>query len=183
LIQGNLADFKQRIENDQDLKDYANVAEQIYQRKLRAYFKGFQQAIEAHGQPPVEPTDPTAKAKMLELVTPDNEIIKAKKKVAVVTSGEGFEEPMAPNPMIPYKATVISLDKASQDCRWEMIKIVKEVDAVTNDPQVAVDPNRVWQYLNPALFRQLLPVGKMLPPYTSAICEGRIPRSVGGNQN
>lgn len=39
-----------------------------------------------------------------------------------------------------------------------MIRIVKEVDAVADDPKVAVDFNRVGQSLSPLLFRQLLPV-------------------------
>ena len=35
-----------------------------------------------------------------------------------------------------------------------MIRIVKEVDAVADDPKVAVDFNRVGQSLGPLLFRQ-----------------------------
>ncbi|KAJ6563946.1 hypothetical protein B0H19DRAFT_849774, partial [Mycena capillaripes] len=58
----------------------------------------------------------------------------------------------------PYPANIFGLDKARRDCRFEMIKIVKEVDAVARDPKVAVDPGRSWQYLSPAMFRLLLPV-------------------------
>ncbi|KAJ7895749.1 hypothetical protein B0H13DRAFT_1498039, partial [Mycena leptocephala] len=58
----------------------------------------------------------------------------------------------------PYPANIFGLDKARRDCRFEMIKIVKEVDAVAHDPKVAIDPSRTWQYLSPAIFRLLLPV-------------------------
>ncbi|CAK5273716.1 unnamed protein product [Mycena citricolor] len=68
------------------------------------------------------------------------------------------EEPLPPNDLNPYTYTTFSLDKARRDCRFEMIKIVREVDAVAADPKVACDPDRSWQYLSPAVFRILLPV-------------------------
>ena len=46
-----------------------------------------------------------------------------------------------------------------------MIKIVNEVDEVANDPRLATDPTRVWMYLDPFVFGQLLP---------GAAFEGRI---------
>ncbi|CAK5267431.1 unnamed protein product [Mycena citricolor] len=67
------------------------------------------------------------------------------------------EEPLPPNDLNPYTYTTFSLDKARRDCRFEMIKIVREVDAVAADPKVACDPDRSWQYLSPAVFRILLP--------------------------
>ncbi|KAG5644903.1 hypothetical protein DXG03_007455 [Asterophora parasitica] len=67
------------------------------------------------------------------------------------------EPPMPPNELVPYKGSIFGLDKARRDCRFEMIKIVREVDAVAEDPKVACDPKRVWQYLSPAVFRMLLP--------------------------
>jgi chromosome segregation ATPase len=45
-----------------------------------------------------------------------------------------------------------------------MIKIVREVDAVAADPQVAVDPLRNNQYLSPTLFRQLIPSAEQCDP-------------------
>ncbi|THV02562.1 hypothetical protein K435DRAFT_653134 [Dendrothele bispora CBS 962.96] len=65
---------------------------------------------------------------------------------------------MPPNELRPYKANIFGLDKARRDCRFEMIKIVREVDAVAEDPKVACDPDRTWQYLSPSIFRMLLPV-------------------------
>ncbi|KAF7349013.1 hypothetical protein MVEN_01422400 [Mycena venus] len=77
----------------------------------------------------------------------------------VVKAGprEPVEAPLPPNALRPYPATIFGLDKARRDCRFEMIKIVKEVDAVAYDPKVAIDPSRTWQYLSPAVFRLLLP--------------------------
>ncbi|KAL6362826.1 hypothetical protein LRP88_04137 [Fusarium phalaenopsidis] len=67
-----------------------------------------------------------------------------------------IEKPLPPNKLLPYAATVYGLDKAQRECRFEMIKIVREVDAVAEDPQVAVDPTRNNQYLSPIIFRQLI---------------------------
>lgn len=84
--------------------------------------------------------------------------------------------PMPPNSLVQYKASIFGLDQARRDCRFEMIKIVREVcpiddfircgahnafiqvDAVADDPKLACDPHRAWQYLSPAIFRMLLPV-------------------------
>lgn len=87
------------------------------------------------------------------------------------------EAPMPPNDLVPYKDNLFGMDKARRDCRFEMIKIVREVrvsgptcfpwhstdddlqvDAVAENPKVACDPDRAWQYLSPAVFRMLLPV-------------------------
>ncbi|KAF7344070.1 hypothetical protein MVEN_01696600 [Mycena venus] len=81
----------------------------------------------------------------------------ATQAVAKVGSRELVEAPLPPNALKPYPATIFGLDKARRDCRFEMIKIVKEVDAVAHDPKVAIDPSRTWQYLSPAIFRMLLP--------------------------
>ena len=37
------------------------------------------------------------------------------------------DEPIPPNAVVPYKASVFRLDHAKRDCRFEMIKIVREV--------------------------------------------------------
>ncbi|KJK61895.1 hypothetical protein P875_00086561 [Aspergillus parasiticus SU-1] len=80
-----------------------------------------------------------------------------------------------------YAATLVGLEKARRDCRSQMIRIVKEVspvmidtvtdakvltlqvDAVADDPKVAIDFNRVGIYLSPLLFRQLLPIPEPRP--------------------
>ncbi|EXK79721.1 hypothetical protein FOQG_15703 [Fusarium oxysporum f. sp. raphani 54005] len=68
-----------------------------------------------------------------------------------------IEKPLPINKFEPYKADIFGLEKAAHDCRFEMIKIVREVDAVTRDPLVACDPERISQYLSPNVFRLLLP--------------------------
>lgn len=70
----------------------------------------------------------------------------------------GEDQPLRPNNCIMYKPTLLGLDQARRDCRFEMIKIVQEVDAVTQNPKVAIDPNRIHNYLSPIVFRMLLPV-------------------------
>ncbi|KAB8206009.1 hypothetical protein BDV34DRAFT_224878 [Aspergillus parasiticus] len=64
-------------------------------------------------------------------------------------------------PEAPYPGTLVGLEKARRDCRSQMIRIVKEVDAVAEDPMVATDLNRVGIYLSPLLFRQLLPIPEL----------------------
>ncbi|PIG89723.1 hypothetical protein AARAC_005045 [Aspergillus arachidicola] len=66
-------------------------------------------------------------------------------------------------PETPYPGTLVGLDKARRDCRSQMIRIVKEVDDVAKDPEVATDFNRVGIYLSPLLFRQLLPIPEPRP--------------------
>ncbi|KAJ7879687.1 hypothetical protein B0H13DRAFT_1624259 [Mycena leptocephala] len=92
----------------------------------------------------------------------------APKQVIKVQSCEPVEAPLPPNVLTPYPANIFGLDKARRDCRFEMIKIVKEVDAVAHDPKVAIDPSRTWQYLSPAIFRLLLPVRAHPPLQNSA---------------
>lgn len=75
-----------------------------------------------------------------------------------VESAELLEEPLPPNKVEPYKADAFGLDKAQRDCRFEMIKIVREVNAVTFDPKVATDPTRNWRFVSPNVFKLLLPV-------------------------
>ncbi|KAJ3545184.1 hypothetical protein NM208_g2634 [Fusarium decemcellulare] len=75
-----------------------------------------------------------------------------------------ISKPLPPNQLITYPASVYGLDQAQRDCRFEMIKIVREVDAVTEDPQVAVDPTRNNQFLSPIIFRQLIPYAEKVDP-------------------
>ncbi|KAH0174052.1 hypothetical protein KCU67_g971, partial [Aureobasidium melanogenum] len=70
------------------------------------------------------------------------------------------EPPMPPNALQAYTADLYGLDHAKRDCRFEMIKIVREVKAVSLDPQVATDPSRIWQYVAPSIFRRLVPLDK-----------------------
>ncbi|KAF5672034.1 hypothetical protein FHETE_3906 [Fusarium heterosporum] len=78
-----------------------------------------------------------------------------------------IEKPLPNNKVELYDGDVFGLEIAARDCRFEMIKIVREVDAVTKDPKVACDPYRTSQYLSPSVFRLLLPVSISLMPYTA----------------
>ncbi|KAJ2993958.1 hypothetical protein NUW58_g1681 [Xylaria curta] len=71
-----------------------------------------------------------------------------------------LEPPMAPNTLVPYPADLFGLDHAKRDCRFEMIKIVREVNAVSLDPKVATDSSRIWQYVAPSIFKRLVPSDK-----------------------
>ena len=71
--------------------------------------------------------------------------------------------PLPPNEMKLYSADEIGIDEAKRACRLEMIKIVREVDEVTDNPKVATDPLRNWRYLSPHIFRMLLPIVEKRP--------------------
>ncbi|KAM5344892.1 hypothetical protein ACJ41O_010754 [Fusarium nematophilum] len=80
---------------------------------------------------------------------------------------EPIEKPMPSNKVEVYGPDVFGLEEAARDCRFEMIKIVREVDAVTKDPKVACDPYRTSQYLGPSIFKMLIPTPhkERLPTY------------------
>lgn len=57
-----------------------------------------------------------------------------------------------------FPASFAGLIQARKVCRMEMAKIVNEVDAVAEDPSVASDATRDEYFLNPLVFKQLIPV-------------------------
>ncbi|KAJ7132376.1 hypothetical protein C8R44DRAFT_773923 [Mycena epipterygia] len=69
---------------------------------------------------------------------------------------------MPHNNLVPYGGSVLGLDNAMRNCRLEMVKIVREMDKVAEDPKVACDPMRACRYLSPIVFRMLLPTVKNL---------------------
>jgi len=126
---------------------------------------------------------------MLELATPSQELLdygnscrpvipnatKGPPTTAVTSASSDASEksydlvtipskPFIPNVLHcePYSPTTVGLNKARRDCRLEMIKIVHEVDLVTADPSIALQPSRDGVYLSPAVFKQLLPVSFQL---------------------
>ncbi|KAH8597449.1 hypothetical protein B0O99DRAFT_739487 [Bisporella sp. PMI_857] len=60
----------------------------------------------------------------------------------------------------PYSTTLEGLDRARRDCRFQMISIVQEVDEITQNPKLAVDPKRPSPYISPIVFKQLIPIAK-----------------------
>lgn len=73
-------------------------------------------------------------------------------------SRQTLRKPLESNKLEPYAADLFGLDEARTDCRFEMIKIVAEVDAVTFDPKVAIDSERKHMFLSPSIFRMLMPL-------------------------
>lgn len=67
----------------------------------------------------------------------------------------------------PFRYKVLSpsfagLIQARKICRFEMSKIVKEVDLIARFPKLASDPGRDTYFLNPLVFKQLLPVSRFV---------------------
>lgn len=57
-----------------------------------------------------------------------------------------------------FSATFAGLIHARKVCRFEMAKIVNEVDLVAKNPKLSTDATRDAYFLNPLVFEQLLPV-------------------------
>ncbi|KAJ7065367.1 hypothetical protein C8F01DRAFT_1125383 [Mycena amicta] len=57
----------------------------------------------------------------------------------------------------PYPPSIVGLSKALQDCRDEMIGILEELDAVTDEPELASTSSRFWEHRTPMLLKTLLP--------------------------
>ncbi|CAG7557898.1 unnamed protein product [Fusarium equiseti] len=94
-----------------------------------------------------------------------------------------LQPPMPPNGLRAYSADLYGLDHAKRDCRFEMIKIVREVKAVSLDPQIATDPTRIWQYVAPSIFRRLVPADKPIDkkdPRTKAAIQQDLSRRIEG---
>ncbi|KAF7317696.1 hypothetical protein MKEN_00857300 [Mycena kentingensis (nom. inval.)] len=127
--------------------DFTNRT-QDYQRKVQSR-KALSAPLDAAASVPVE-GDGTSPA-------PDAVVPLSTPSPSISSPSGVLVAPMPPNELKPYNATIFGLDKARRDCRFEMIKIVREVDAVADDPQVACDPTRLYQYLSPAVFRMLVP--------------------------
>ncbi|KAK7229795.1 hypothetical protein V2G26_001965 [Clonostachys chloroleuca] len=60
-----------------------------------------------------------------------------------------------------FPATINGLDLARRACRFQMIKIVKEVDESEKKPGLAADEPRGEMYQSPIAFRERLPVMKL----------------------
>ncbi|KAJ5294392.1 hypothetical protein N7508_009213 [Penicillium antarcticum] len=92
-----------------------------------------------------------------ERLTQYNGVVKTIEANREAYKGVTVEKPLPPNEVVPYRGDLFDLDKARRDCRFEMIKIVREVNEVTVNPQIATDPNRNWRYLSPNIFKLLVP--------------------------
>ena len=100
-----------RKPDNPDLVDLAREAKAHYEAELAVYrSKTAQQAIAAA---PTTSGDSDAETPLAVVPT--------------AKSAHELDPPFPPNDLVPYCANVIGLDKACKDCRFEMIKIVREV--------------------------------------------------------
>lgn len=175
-LQGNLTKFTLRTDSTQELAEFGEESKEDYNRRLLAFYgpgniptsRAPPKAITGPGETSEEVTQTKQELVKVqtELAKIEHELSIAKRKLKISADGGHAEPPFKPNALKPYPASQVGFERARRDCRWEMIKIVKEVDEVAKDPQVAIDPNRIGVYLSPTIFRELLPASKPLPPYT-----------------
>ena len=69
----------------------------------------------------------------------EEELVAYEKKKAEAEGTQGLSPPFPPNKLIPYRPDLFGLDKARKDCRFEMIKIVREVRSAVPGPDSGVD--------------------------------------------
>ncbi|KAK4197960.1 hypothetical protein QBC40DRAFT_205879 [Triangularia verruculosa] len=79
-------------------------------------------------------------------------------EVAPVLAGEGREGTSFGTK--PYPPTIAGLERARNDARFMLNRIVAEVDTVTRKPELAVNEARPLPYLSPFIFKELLPEGR-----------------------
>lgn len=69
------------------------------------------------------------------------------------------------NQIHTFEPTFAGLISARKTCRFEMSKIVREVDLVAHDPTLSTDPTRDRFFLHPLVFKQLLPASQFSPQF------------------
>lgn len=60
----------------------------------------------------------------------------------------------------PFEATIEGLESARRACRFQMVKIVKEVDTIEKHPEYATDEKRPEAIQSTITFRRRLPAVK-----------------------
>lgn len=68
-----------------------------------------------------------------------------------------------------FQPTFAGLIEARKVCRFEMAKIVQEVESVAKDPTVAADQERDTYLLDPLIFNQLLPIVRSISPQSASL--------------
>ncbi|KAF5539433.1 hypothetical protein FMEXI_8922 [Fusarium mexicanum] len=71
----------------------------------------------------------------------------------------------------PFPATIAGLEEARLKCRFNMNRIVQEIDNIAMKPEIATDENRPMPYVSPFLFKLLLPLGVELPAESSQVAQ------------
>ncbi|KAK6543512.1 hypothetical protein TWF694_000258 [Orbilia ellipsospora] len=74
-----------------------------------------------------------------------------------VTHSKKFDRVKAVYDRTPFEASVVGLDDARRAARFQMVLLVNEVDAVTEDPTLATEIGREEPAQTPIVFRSRLP--------------------------
>ncbi|GKU04421.1 hypothetical protein FLAG1_07120 [Fusarium langsethiae] len=77
-----------------------------------------------------------------------------KKELELTTSEDIGENKIE----LPFEASIKGLDLARRACRFQMIKIVNEVDAVEKNPGIAANEKRPEAYQSTIVFRERIPL-------------------------
>ncbi|RFU79495.1 hypothetical protein TARUN_2702 [Trichoderma arundinaceum] len=64
----------------------------------------------------------------------------------------------------PFPSTLGGLDRARRACRFQMVKIVNEIDEITKDPKLATDEDRHEPFQTPRVFKERLPLIEPIVP-------------------
>ena len=91
----------------------------------------------------------------IDMAEPDEDLAALAKTEETSSKTEGSPTTKQLSVFAPSFAGLID---ARNVCRFEMAKIVKEVDEVAKDPSLAIDPHRDARFLHPLIFKLLLPV-------------------------
>ncbi|EWZ95760.1 hypothetical protein BFJ63_vAg6939 [Fusarium oxysporum f. sp. narcissi] len=70
-----------------------------------------------------------------------------------------------------FPPTITGLEEARLKCRFNMTRIIEEIDNITVNPEIATDETRPSPYLSPFLFKLLLPLGVDLPAESTKVAQ------------
>ncbi|KAM5344890.1 hypothetical protein ACJ41O_010752 [Fusarium nematophilum] len=129
-------------------------------------YKAIFSAIQAESDKPAKEPSPGTEAESVEgsVVDVTGALPKAPAKVpakVVTPPPHRVEEAFA--------ATITGLEEARVKCRYMMNRIIQEIDNITIKPEIATDETRPSPYLNPFLFKLLLPLGVDLPAQSNHV--------------
>ena len=107
-----------------DLADLAREAKEHYEAELAVYNKKVRLLTqgEAGAQESPDESDAEAAPQAVALLPP-------------APRAADIDPPFPPNALVPYRADIFGLDRARNDCRFEMIKIVREVRRFVYGPR------------------------------------------------
>lgn len=109
-------------ETNQDLQEYARELFDDYRKRIRAY-------ATLCPEPPQLPAIQEGASQYDKITSLELVGIEAERKIkqSDIPKRSQKAPPVRPNLLVPYSNTLLGLDKARRDARYEMIKIVQEV--------------------------------------------------------